>query len=138
MAQGRMSVEIVGSKELARTLKKLGLSAEHELGKALYLEGEEIMAVSKTGFVPRDTSVLASSGHVQIPRPGPLVLLGFGGPAVPYALVQHEAPYKHRVGQRKYLEIPMLASMPGMGYRVGKELNMWLGKATKGSARRRR
>ncbi len=138
MAVNRMgSVTVVGSKALQRKLKALGRTGEWELGKALYMEGEDIMAQSKAGFVPRDTSALAASGHVQIPQPGPLVLLGYGGPAVPYALVQHEAPYKHKVGQRKYLEIPMLAAIPGMPYRISKELHKWLGRASATSARRR-
>ena len=137
MAVKMGTVTVLGSVKLQRRLKQLGRDGNWELGKALYLEGEDIMAQSKAGFVPRDTSTLAASGHVQIPRPGPLVLLGYGGPAVPYALVQHEAPYRHKVGQRKYLEVPMLAAIPGMPYRIGKEMNKWLGKAGKESARRR-
>ena len=136
MVVKRQTVTILGAKELRTKLKMLGKDASWELGKALYLEGEEIMAQSKTAFVPRDTGMLAASGHVQIPQPGPIVLLGFGGPAVPYALVQHEAPYRHKVGQRKYLEIPMIAAIPGMPHRIRKELYKWLGKASKESARR--
>jgi hypothetical protein len=137
MARALGRIQVVGSKELQAKLKKLGKSGEWELGKALYLEGEEIMAQSKAGFVPRDTSALASSGHVQIPQPGPVVFLGFGGPSVDYAVVQHEAPYRHKVGQRKYLEIPMVAAIPGMPYRIGKELNKWLSESSATSARRR-
>lgn len=129
-------ITVVGAKQLKTRLKMMGRSAEWELGKALYLEGEDMMAQSKAMFVPKDTGALSTSGHVQIPRPGPLVLLGYGGPAVPYALVQHEKIQRHTVGQRKYLEIPMRAAIPGMPHRIAREMNKWLKKASKSSARR--
>jgi len=124
MLRGR--VQVFGTEDLRKRLKQLGKDADKALGKSLYLEGEEIMAQSKAGFVPRDTSALASSGHVQLPLPGPLVLLGFGGPAVKYAVVQHEGHFRHPVGQRKYLEIPMMAAIPGMPKRIGRDLDKWL------------
>lgn len=129
---------VLGSKELKKKLKSMGRSASHELGKALYIEGEGIMGQSKSMFVPVDTGLLRSTGHVEIPRPGPLVLLGYGGPAAKYALAQHENLGRHKVGQRKYLEIPMLAAIPGMDHRIGRNLQKWLfGRASKSSARRR-
>jgi hypothetical protein len=132
-----MRVELRGHKALRRVFKKLGKDAEMEVGKALYKEGEQIMRQSKQDFVPVKSGALRSSGHVQFPQPGPVVVLGFGGPAVPYAIVQHEGEFQHTVGQRKYLEIPVQAAAPGMPYRVRKELYQWLGRATAESGRRR-
>jgi len=43
------------------------------------------------------------------------VRLGFGGPAAPYAVLVHEDLTKrHKVGQAKYLEIPLKARLSGM------------------------
>jgi len=118
-----MAVYVVGTPELIENLRKLGKRADWALGRALYREGERIMAVSKRDYVPVDTGILKGSGHVQLPKPGPVVYLGYGGPASAYALVQHEAHYKHSIGQRKYLERPMLLAIPDMGKRLGKDIN---------------
>lgn len=81
------------------------------LPRALYRLGETIMGEAKLE-VPVDTGALRSSGHVQLPEtsgPQTRVQLGFGGPATPYALRQHETPptiYHHTVGKWKYLEDP--------------------------------
>lgn len=122
-------ITITGAKELSAKLKILGMSAELQLGKALYKEATNIMSASKAIFVPVQDGPLRASGHVQFPKPGPLVEMGYGGPSVPYALIQHENPdYKHTVGTDKYLERPLTNALPGMPKRIGIMLRVWIAK----------
>jgi len=111
----RIAVEVKGTKELQRTLEKLGKRAQAELGKALYAEAELIMAESKKQ-VPVDTGTLRGTGHVEpseTKKDSVEVELGYGGPAAPYAVVQHERlDFKHKVGKAKYLEDPFKAAAP--------------------------
>ena len=79
--------------------------------------------------MPVATGTLRRSGHVQAPKidgTNIVVILGYGGPAAAYAFAVHENPragqtagvsplgakYKtySRVGQWKYLEIPLVRS----------------------------
>jgi hypothetical protein len=110
---GGVNVRVTGVNKLKATFIKLGLNFDKELARALYQEGEHIMGQSKAFFVPVDHGPLRDSGHVQLPEmdaKGPVVVLGFGGPATAYAVVQHESlHFKHTVGQAKYLEKPALA-----------------------------
>lgn len=115
-----VTVEISGSREIAATLRKLGLEAPKALAAGLYEEAEGTMTVAKTK-TPVETGNLRASGHVATPViNGPLVEieLGFGGPAgsgnhggqtnaedVGYALYVHErVELHHPVGQAKFLE----------------------------------
>ena len=124
-----IAVEIRGLPKLARKMRDLGMNINFELGKALYVEGEQIMGDAKQNYVPVDKGILRASGHVLLPQKGPVVVMGFGGPAVPYAIVQHEAlEYKHTVGQAKYLETPALRAAPSMGRRVGARLRKAISK----------
>jgi len=117
-----MSIVVIGTPELRLRLKELGDRAEKELGGALYREGEKIMATSKRDYVPVDTGMLRSTGHVRLPQKGPVVYFGYGGPASKYARVQHDGMYHHKIGERKYLERPLMIAIPGMGDRIAKSL----------------
>lgn len=112
MSLSGVGFQVHGIRELQATFAKMGISFEKAMARALYLEGNIIMGKSKGFFVPVDHGPLKTSGHVQLPQmesSGPLIVLGYGGPAVKYAVVQHERlTYKHKVGQAKYLEIPAL------------------------------
>ena len=133
----RFRVRVTGLREAQTTLRTMGRAAPVALGEALYREGETIMARSKAEFVPVATGTLRASGHVTLPqRIGQRmrVVLGFGGPAAPYALAVHENPrsgqtggvsprgrlYKlwARVGEWKYLETPAKAATAGMADRL--------------------
>lgn len=48
-----------------------------------------------------------------------IVTLGHGGPAAPYAIVQHEGEFQHTTGAKKFLERPMLEASNGMEARLG-------------------
>ena len=82
---------------------------------------EEMMTESKR-LVPVDTGTLKGSGYVEPVDMADLsVRLGFGGPAEPYALVQHEdLSLRHPGGgQAKFLEIPVNALAPKLTENVG-------------------
>jgi hypothetical protein len=109
-------------------IARVGRTASNAAERALRIEGERIMTRSKQEFVPVDLGALRASGHVQEPtRRGKdvEVVMAYGGPAAPYALIQHENPdFRHRVGQWKYLEQPMREAEPGMADRLAKALSL--------------
>jgi len=122
-----MSLTFVsGIPKLKDKFVKLGANFDFEMGRALYLEGQHIMGESKAKFVPVDRGPLRASGHVMPPQAdagGTVVIMGYGGPAVKYAVVQHERlSYKHRVGQAKYLERPALARAKVMDKKIAARL----------------
>jgi len=127
----KITVEVKGTKELQRTLEKLGERAQAELGKALYAEAELIMTESKKQ-VPVDTGTLQGTGHVEQPEydhDQVIVQMGYGGPAAPYAVVQHERlDFKHKVGKAKYLEDPVKAAVPKLPSAIAKRLEKVVSK----------
>lgn len=120
MAAG-VTVTVTMSPGLKAVLAKLSTPAKY-VAVALYQEAEEVMGKSKEAYVPVDQGTLRGTGHVQPPEihGGRVwVELGYGGPAAPYALVQHEhLGYRHTVGRAKYLEQAVLDSVPGMSDRL--------------------
>ena len=120
---------VVGLDKAIAAAKAFGRKAALELGGALYREGEAIMAESK-GEVPVDTGTLRSTGHVNLPKRvgGEIVVeLGYGGPATPYALRQHEnLQFRHPVGKAKYLADPFLRHLKGMDGRLAADLRQRL------------
>ncbi len=63
--------------------------------------------------VPRDEGILAGTGKVTGPSGG-VVTLRFGGPAAPYAVVQHEnLDFRHTVGEARYLVRGLERWQPG-------------------------
>lgn len=88
-----MRAKLTGSRELVRALEKAGNRAVHEAGRALYIEGEKIMAASKQEAPVGVDGVLRASGYVEPPkRDGGVtsVELGYGGAAKGYAVYVHE------------------------------------------------
>jgi len=86
--------------------------------------------------VPVDTGVLRSTGHVQLPKEEAgrvSVTLGYGGPAAPYALRQHEElSYRHTVGKAKYLSDPAEAAVAGMDRRIAKVIEQHVERGSDG------
>ncbi len=122
------SVRVTGAKRVKRNLLTLGKDAPKVVGGALFREAERIMAEIKTiPIVPVDTGVLRESGHVTPPEVdsrGSTVVMAFGGPAAPYALIQHEnLSYHHPVGQAKYLSEPVNRNLPVIGKALGTAVN---------------
>ena len=95
------------------------------VARGLFKEGEGIMTISKQAYVPVDTGTLRASGFVDRPiRRGTkiLVMLGYGGPAAPYAIFVHEdMDAFHVVGQAKYLEVPFRRARRGMAKRLARD-----------------
>ena len=108
-------VRILGLAAVKRAMRKYGRAANRGLASGLFIEGEKIMAVSKTE-VPVDEGILRSTGHVKPPEEvqGVVVVeMGYGGPAARYAAAQHERlDYRHRVGKARYLADPAEAAAP--------------------------
>jgi hypothetical protein len=112
-------------------LTALGSKAVPALASALYTEGGLIITDSQNHYVPVLTGALRSSGHVDQPviiGKSVSVTLGFGGPATPYALIQHEnLEFRHTVGQAKYLELPFMAACGTMLPRLAQTLGAAMG-----------
>lgn len=117
----RIYVQVKGLHRLRKKLGRIKVDTDYEVGRALYLEGERIMMVSKH-LVPVDTGVLRNTGHVSPltkDSKGWLVLLGYGGPAAPYAIHVHERTnVPHKVGQAKYLEVPAVEAAADIPARI--------------------
>lgn len=128
----------VGVKVHSATAQIAGDRLTELLAVMLYREAEEIMARSKSQYVPVDTGTLRSSGTVLPPvvEGGKVsVTFGYGGAAAPYALRVHENPRSGKtegvspsgakysswakVGQWKYLEVPVNEARRGMDVRIG-------------------
>ena len=117
-----------GLDELVARLEDSGDDAPRELGRALNVEAEKIMTKSKR-LVPVDLGVLRASGHVRKPvikKTAATVVMGYGGAASAYALIQHERlDFQHTSGQAKFLEQPVKAAAAGLGRRLAKNLDLF-------------
>lgn len=132
----RIRGTVQGGDALADALVARGEAKVRALFKALYREAEETMTLSKEQYVPVDLGVLRASGHVVIPDGSALEIeIGFGGPAgtgnqgetneegVGYAVYVHEdLSAHHDVGQAKYLEVPLMDRVKGMGDRMARRI----------------
>ena len=135
----KITARMRGSRALRRELRRRGQEAPKLLARALFQEGERIMAASKR-IVPVDKGPLRASGHVQLPvirGRKVTVVLGYGGAAAPYAVFVHERPARHKPPtQWKYLEKPFFEAMPGMADRIAKGLRRSAGRKSGGGRRR--
>lgn len=88
-----LSLSVTGRDLVQRQVQALSGNAIPALGRALFGEASELIAVSKAQHVPVDLGRLRASGQVVPPEVhGTRVTVhgGFGGPAAPYALYVHE------------------------------------------------
>lgn len=113
-----MNITFSGQTKAARQLQMAAVSGPTALAGGLYQEAETVMTASKQQFVPVDLGALRDSGFVQPPvvtGTQAHVVMGFGGPSVDYAVIQHEdLTLRHTVGGPKYLELPLRARLQGM------------------------
>lgn len=132
-AQTRI-IDLSGLQGLLRKLATLGAKAETIAGAAIYQEAEAIMTESKKQC-PVDFGNLKNTGNVSPPEnhSGHIsVTLGYGGPSVKYAVVQHESlEFHHTVGKAKFLEDPMLEAVNGMEARLGVRIQKGIEDAVK-------
>jgi len=111
-----ISFEIRGLGTTADAITALVEADRKVIRRALYVGGEKVVARAKE-LVPVDEGILRGTGHVALPGlAGDLVVQPtFGGPAAPYALVQHERmDFHHTTGQAKYLETAMHELAPAI------------------------
>jgi hypothetical protein len=88
-----ISFKVSGTQGLIRALSRAGARAPHEGARALYIEGEKIMAASKQEAPVGVDGVLRASGFVDPPQQTPegtRIQLGYGGASKTYAIVVHE------------------------------------------------
>ena len=109
---GRLLAKLEAAKDLA----------PKALASAALMEMEQVMAESKS-VAPVDMGVLRDSGTVLPPEFTPTgveIVMGYGGAASDYAIVQHERlDFNHTEGQQaKYLEEPFLAAIPELDARM--------------------
>lgn len=114
-----MEIRFTGQTKAARQLQVAAESGTPAVAHALWREANVIMTAAKQDYVPVDQGALRASGFVEPPKVLSLtrvsVDMGFGGPAAPYAVIQHEdLTLRHTVGGPKYLEIPLKARLAGM------------------------
>ena len=138
-------VRVMGLEQIRTKFLRLPNKMAQAVAQALYQEGEELLAESKTKYVPVDRGHLRTSGHATLPRRlGTIVFVdvGYGGPAAPYALRVHEnpragktggvspsgRPYTHwaKVGEWKYLETPFKKRERGMRSRIQSRIRFYM------------
>jgi len=120
-----ISFEIRGLGTTADAISALVEADRKVIRRALYVGGEKVIGRAKE-LVPVDEGILRGTGHVALPglANGELVVTPtFGGPAAPYALVQHERmDFHHTVGQAKYLETAMQELAPSIVQEVADQI----------------
>lgn len=133
-----MSLEFEGMDRLQRNLAMLGERAAEAIEDGVF-EDAELIAGKAKELCPVDFGTLRASGyaiteHFVAPGKGAepsqelldaenenvvTAVIGFGGPAIPYALVQHErTDFHHKVGQAKYLETALYSESPHLLERI--------------------
>ncbi len=122
-------IRIDGLDKLQARLKAAGKTAASDLAGPLFTEAELIMTEAKQ-ITPVDHGPLKGSGHVKRPvisRHKVEVVLGFGGAASAYALIQHErTDFRHDPPQQaKFLEQPVKEAKAGFGDRVARHLDLF-------------
>lgn len=100
------------------------------------VEEMEGIRTNSMEVVPVDLGVLKNSALVVGVNPSiesdgsAEVAIGYGGQAASYAVIQHENPnFRHAEGQTwKYLELPAMDAINGMGERLATHLRAALGE----------
>jgi hypothetical protein len=123
----RVVVQVKNVERTALQFKKLRSEGPKAAARGLYKVANQIMTDSKR-IVPILHGVLASTGYVAHPvitGSRVTVNLGYGGPAAPYAVVQHEnLSFHHKPGrQAKYLESPAIKRSKDIGAAVAGEIS---------------
>jgi len=103
--------ELDGVQDMIRRLGATKAQVHDACGEGLFRFGSKIMSISRAEYVPYKTHTLQKSGMAHEPEwrgDTATVTLSYGGPGIPYALIQHErTDFHHPHGQAKYLETPV-------------------------------
>jgi len=122
-AAGGFSVttRIKGQRTSAANIRAMDKATRRRFFEELVKIADDVLDRSKERYVPVLSGDLKNSGRVM-PHPGryPSVEVGFGGPAVSYAVIQHENMlFKHPGGKRaKYLELAVKDFEPQIANRL--------------------
>lgn len=118
----KADVQWSGVDELQDLLTKMTKLARDGMRAGLHEAASDIMDEAKER-APLDMGDLRGSGYVGHPKQEGTeisVPIGFGGPAAPYAVVQHEREdFNHDVGEAKYLEKAIDNQIGEAGAKVG-------------------
>ena len=118
---------IVGLDALVAKLRAIATATPTRAAAALYAEAGIEMTEAKRR-TPVETGALRSTGVVADPEvtgARVTVLMGFGGPAVDYAVPVHENLEAHHPrGQAKFLESVLNESAPFLAQRIGTRLQI--------------
>ena len=151
-----MRVTETGSRGVLRTLKALAGAAPKAVEAALFEHGSQVEGDAKE-LAPVDTGDLRASGFTLTPSLQQIgsgaqpsgearamvhaspqeisAVVGFGGPSVEYALIQHErTDFHHTVGQAKYLETPAKARAPQLPEVIAKHVRRAAERVSRGTA----
>lgn len=107
---------------LTAKLNEMRKESVRVVEQQMYKEAMMIFRASQK-IVPVDTGALRSSGTVEGPKNGE-VLIGYGGPAASYAAIVHEdLEARHKEGKTaKYLERPFMEALAAMDKRMGEAI----------------
>lgn len=115
-----ISIEI-DVKNFLALLSRIGKTEPKRFVQAVALEAETVMTMSQA-IVPVRWGILRGTAFVRYPKQteaAAIIEVGYGGPAAPYAVAQHERDYKHKPpGQKKYLEEPFNYRRRGFDQRI--------------------
>lgn len=115
-------IHVRGFARVERELSRLAQTAPAAAQQALREEAEIEMGEAKER-TPVKTGALRASGRVEPLDDGLGVRWAFGGPAISYAVEQHEnLTFFHRVGQAKFLESVLVESAPYLTERVARRM----------------
>ena len=105
-----MPVKIEGIDDLKRILKTADLKIRMAVNKEIHKIATEVLNESRA-LVPFDKGILSGSGHLRAGGAASKTVMSqtveYGGPAAPYALVQHE--------NLRYFHPAKSAKPPGTG-----------------------
>ena len=136
----RMRVDLKGIPQFEEALRREQKKAIAAAERALYDEGQEIMAAS-IPMVPVDTGALQQSNFIEQPTTSKdevRVRIGYGGQAdrknpktgvmsSEYAVIVHEnLASHHNNGSAKFLETPVNEASRSMETRVGSRIERLL------------
>lgn len=113
-----------GAKAMVARLEAIARKIPNEAGKRLFQQGLVIEGQA-IRLTPVEFGALNSSSETARPvisGGNVSVTISFGGPSAPYAAAVHEnLSARHRVGQAKYLEQPVLEAMPTLAGKLGRD-----------------
>lgn len=118
MIRGRVKMSVVGDQALIARLAAAGPRGVKAAAAGLYQAAEQVRGNSMER-APVDFGALKGSHYVTLPEidgDKVSVIVGAGGPAKDYAIVQHEnLTFRHEVGEAKFLEKAVDEVSPDIG-----------------------